>query len=126
VGVKVRFNRTIAKTSWARRLRQNAPEAEARLWYYLRNRHLGVDFRRHHPAGRYVLDFYCPALRLAIEVDGGQYASTRVAKRDQMRTRWLAERGVTSCGFGTLMFSKASKGLLRRSSTESGRCACLA
>ena len=62
-----------------------------RLWQKLRNRQLGVDFRRQHPVGNFVLDFYAPGLRLVIELDGGQH--TTPDARDEMRTRWLADRG---------------------------------
>ena len=90
-----RFNRTTAKTAQARRLRGDATAVEMRLWQRLRNKQLGVDFRRQHPAGPYVLDFYCPALGLAIELDGGQHAQPDTLQRDEKRTRWLAERNVT-------------------------------
>jgi very-short-patch-repair endonuclease len=66
-----------------------------RLWQKLRNKQLGVDFRRQHPAGPYFLDFYCSALRLAIELDGGQHGQPNAKQHDERRTRWLAERDVT-------------------------------
>jgi len=52
----------------------------------------GLRFRRQHPAGCYVLDFYCPSAGLCIEIDGASHDST--ARRDKERDRWLAERGV--------------------------------
>ena len=70
-----------------------------KLWQKLRNRQLGVDFRRQHPAGNFVLDFYAPTLRLAVELDGGQHAQRQPAVRDEVRTRWRAERGVTVLRF---------------------------
>jgi very-short-patch-repair endonuclease len=70
-----------------------------RLWQKLRNRQLGADFRRQHPAGSFVLDFYCPSLRLAIELDGGQHAHADHEARDRRRDRWLNERGVTILRF---------------------------
>jgi very-short-patch-repair endonuclease len=70
------------------------------LWQKLRNRQLGADFRRQHPAGSFVLDFYCcPALRLAIELDGGQHADAHHAAKDKQRDGWLNERGVTMLRF---------------------------
>ena len=79
VGVGVegarRFNRTAIKTARARRLRRDWTDVERRLWQKLRNAQIdGASFRRQHPAGRYILDFYCSALQLAIELDGGQHA----------------------------------------------------
>jgi very-short-patch-repair endonuclease len=95
VGVKANFNRTKLKTARARRLRRDSTDVEMRLWQKVRNKQLGADFRRQHPTGPYVLDFYCPALRLAIELDGGQHANANVSQRDTIRTVWLADRDVT-------------------------------
>jgi very-short-patch-repair endonuclease len=90
-----RFDRTTFKTARARRLRRSSTDVEMKLWQKLRNRQLGVDFRRQHPAGAYVLDFYCPALCLAIELDGGQHAQPKALQHDRARARWLAERDVS-------------------------------
>jgi len=93
VGIKgSRFDLTRLKTARARQLRRNSTDVEMKLWQKLRNRQLGVDFRRQHPAGPFVLDFYAPALRLAIECDGGQHAQAEA--KDRQRDAWLAERGV--------------------------------
>ncbi len=74
--------------------------AEAKLWRSLRGVQLhGKSFRRQHPAGPYVLDFYCPALQLAIELDGGQHGFAREAAKDARRTAWLQDRGVTVLRF---------------------------
>jgi very-short-patch-repair endonuclease len=93
-----RFNRTAIKTARARQLRRDATNVERRLWHKLRNAQIdGTSFRRQHPAGRYILDFYCPALQLAIELDGGQHA--QAARQDRRRDEWLAQRGVTVLRF---------------------------
>ncbi|HKS64859.1 MAG TPA: endonuclease domain-containing protein [Xanthobacteraceae bacterium] len=99
MGVGSRFNRTINKTAFARRLRCDSTDVEKRLWQKLRNRQLGADFRRQHPAGPFVLDFYCPSLRLAIELDGGQHAEAGHQTRDRQRQHWLGERAVTVLRF---------------------------
>ena len=89
-----RFSRTRAITARARNLRGNMTDAEARLWHALRRDQLnGLHFRRQHPVGPFTLDFYCPSLRLAVEVDGGQHAE-QVKQADDRRTRWLGEKGV--------------------------------
>ncbi|WP_071590732.1 endonuclease domain-containing protein [Synechococcus sp. PCC 7336] len=55
----------------AKQLRKKLTPAEACLWQALRNRQLrGLRFRRQHPIDRFIADFYCPACKLAIEVDG--------------------------------------------------------
>ena len=98
VGIKrSRFDLTRLKTARARELRRNSTNVEMKLWQKLRNRQLGVDFRRQHPAGSFVLDFYCSSLRLAIEVDGGQHSQW--SKRDAMRDAWFGHRGVTVLRF---------------------------
>jgi very-short-patch-repair endonuclease len=66
-------------------------EAEKRLWRELRELELPHRFRRQHPIGRYIVDFACPAAKLAIELDGGQHAVS--AEEDKMRTREIARRG---------------------------------
>lgn len=55
----------------ARLLRQQLTPAEAKLWEALRGHQLkGLKFRCQHPIGRFIVDFYCPSLKLVIEVDG--------------------------------------------------------
>ena len=75
----------------ARRLRSTPTDAEIRLWSRLRRKQLrGFRFRRQHPVGPYVVDFFCPEAKLIVEVDGGQHADSA---RDAVRTRWLEARG---------------------------------
>src|SRR5271170_4420144 len=76
VGVRVlsQYNRTLAKTARARKLRRDSTMVERRLWSKLRDGRLdGLSFRRQHPAGHFILDFYCFQLRLSIELDGSQH-----------------------------------------------------
>jgi very-short-patch-repair endonuclease len=74
----------------ARRLRKDMTDAERKLWFALRGRQLGrAKFRRQHPLGPYVIDFYCEAAQLAVEVDGSQH----VPERDAARTAWLEAHG---------------------------------
>ncbi|MEO6131285.1 MAG: endonuclease domain-containing protein [Saprospiraceae bacterium] len=54
----------------ARYLRNHPTEAEEILWHQLRNHRLKQKFRRQHPMSKYVVDFYCHALKFIIEVDG--------------------------------------------------------
>ncbi|MDW8199779.1 MAG: endonuclease domain-containing protein [Cyanobacteriota bacterium SKYGB_h_bin112] len=72
---KKTFNRirgsTPAIEAAARQLRKQSTPAEERLWQALRSRKLhGLRFRRQHPVGRFILDFFCPDYKLAIELDG--------------------------------------------------------
>ena len=89
-----RFSRTPAMTTRARKLRRNLTNGERKLWNALRRcQLLGSNFRRQHPIGPYVLDFYCPAIRLAVERDGGQHTYESNRLRDDRRSRWLVENG---------------------------------
>ncbi len=84
--------------SRARILRRALTPPEARLWVHLRRRALGgLKFRRQHPAGVYVLDFYCAEARLAIEVDGDCHAGR--GEHDARRTRWLETQGMAVVRF---------------------------
>jgi len=58
------------------------------------SRFRGLKFRRQHPVGPYILDFYCAAARLAVEVDGMSHATDEQAAHDRRRTAWLAGQGV--------------------------------
>ncbi|MDO8519506.1 MAG: DUF559 domain-containing protein [Deltaproteobacteria bacterium] len=76
-----------------RQLRHNQTEAEYRLWYQLRNRRLnGFKFFRQFGFGSYILDFYCPECRLAIELDGSQHVEQET--HDECRTTFLKKRGI--------------------------------
>ena len=78
-----------------RRLRRDATDAERKLWSLLRNRQLGsLKFFRQYGIGPYILDFYCPQQRLAIEVDGGQHADKRGQEHDAKRDTYLREKNI--------------------------------
>ncbi len=80
----------------ARRLRRNLSPPEARLWSRLRARAPEAPiFRRQHPIGPYVIDFYCAKARLAVEVDGIGHDMGDRPQRDLRRDAWLAAQGVT-------------------------------
>jgi very-short-patch-repair endonuclease len=79
----------------SRVLRSDTTFAEGVLWQALRAEGLpGLRFRRQHAIGRVILDFYCPAVRLAIEVDGGIHDDPAQAERDQARTEALNALGI--------------------------------
>jgi very-short-patch-repair endonuclease len=79
----------------SRKLRETATDAEQVLWQALRREQLaGLRFRRQHGIGRFVLDFYCPARMIAIELDGGVHDEPDQAARDEARTQALAAQGI--------------------------------
>jgi very-short-patch-repair endonuclease len=71
----------------ARAMRRQPTMAEDRLWQALRGGELGVRFRRQHPVGHFILDFWCPVARLVVEVDGDVHDTQ--AERDAARTEVL-------------------------------------
>ncbi|HNR02564.1 MAG TPA: endonuclease domain-containing protein [Anaerolineaceae bacterium] len=78
-----------------RHLRQNPTPAEELLWQHLRTKQLdGLKFRRQHPESGFILDFYCPKLRLAIELDGAIHKDKESREYDLERTRVLAENRI--------------------------------
>ena len=79
----------------ARSLRKNSTDPEARLWSELRNRQLvGFKFRRQHPIGKRIVDFYCEEAKLSIELDGsGRFCDLR-REDDLDREIELYEKGV--------------------------------
>ena len=80
----------------ARRLRRAMTPPETALWNVLRHRPNGLKFRRQHPSGCYVLDFYCSDARLAIEVDGRIHECGDRPTRDTQRDNWFADHGIAT------------------------------
>lgn len=78
----------------ARSLRREMSLPEALLWRELRSRPGGHKFRRQHPVGPVVVDFYCPAAKLVIEVDGEAHGMGDNPRRDSERDLMLGERGL--------------------------------
>jgi very-short-patch-repair endonuclease len=78
-----------------RELRKNETKAEHLLWQLLRDRQLlGVKFRRQHPLGGYILDFYCHEARLAVELDGSGHLESNQSRYDQERAFNLEAQGI--------------------------------
>lgn len=77
-----------------RNLRKRMTPAEGILWSHIRNRYLGYKFKRQFGIGKYIIDFYSPELKLAIEIDGGDhYEKNRIIK-DKERTKYLNDIGI--------------------------------
>ncbi len=100
--------------SRARYLRRNATDCERILWRHLRNRNFaGYKFRRQHPIDPYVLDFYCPALKLAIELDGSGHSYVLRKKSDQTREDFLAGKGIAVVRFWNHQIRQELDGVLQ-------------
>ncbi|RLJ80237.1 endonuclease domain-containing protein [Pedobacter alluvionis] len=81
-------------------LRNNLTPAEATMWMYLQNSKLdGKKFRRQHSVGNYILDFYCPSEKLAIEVDGSSHDDYSAEIYDKERTDFLNSKGISVIRF---------------------------
>jgi very-short-patch-repair endonuclease len=78
----------------ARVLRKQMSTPEVALWLILRERPAGLKFRRQHPSGPYVADFYCHTARLVIEVDGDAHSYGNRPQRDVARDQWFTLRGL--------------------------------
>ncbi len=88
------FNRTDVKEK-RRTLRKNMPPAEVILWSTLRGKSLkGCKFRRQYSIGPYIVDFYCPQLKLAIEIDGESHFVEGKAAYDRNRQAAIESAGV--------------------------------
>jgi len=87
-----RWRTSQAMLARARQLRREQTPAEALLWEHLRNRRLkGLKFRRQHPVGRFVADFYCAQHRLIVELDGAVHQMQ--GEYDALRTEELERDG---------------------------------
>ena len=85
---------------FAKQLRQQQTDAEQLLWQVLRGRNLeGFKFRRQHPVGGYILDFYCHDANLAIELDGGGHNIENQKLYDEERTKVLSGVGISIIRF---------------------------
>jgi very-short-patch-repair endonuclease len=85
---------TSVRRAAAKRLRANTTPHERKLWRALKEIPVqGTHFRRQAPVGPYVVDFFCPAKRLVVEVDGGHHGDDDTARLDRERQLWLEKEG---------------------------------
>lgn len=81
----------------AKALRRGLTQPEQALWALLRRNQLGLHIRRHHALGPYILDFYCAAAKLCVEVDGPTHGNR--ANHDARRDAWLVDQGIRTLRF---------------------------
>jgi very-short-patch-repair endonuclease len=82
---------------YARRLRKKATPSEQLLWKHLRRKQLPFKFRRQQPMAPYIVDFFCPAARLVIELDGESHIGRE--DYDYRREQFLKRQGLTVLRF---------------------------
>jgi very-short-patch-repair endonuclease len=79
----------------ARQLRRDATDADQLLWKLLRNRQVeGQKFRRQHEFGPFLLDLYCPAQWVLVEIDGSQHLIIEGLATDENRSTYLQNAGI--------------------------------
>ena len=100
---------------YRKNLRNNATDAEVVLWKHLQNKQLeGRKFRRQHSVENYILDFYCPSERLAIELDGAHHFTEEGLKYDQERTAFLNNLNIRVIRFENIeVFENIEKVLVK-------------
>jgi very-short-patch-repair endonuclease len=77
-----------------KKLRQTMNKSEIILWSKIKNDRLGYRFRRQHGIGNYIVDFYCPKLKLVIEIDGVTHLDESVYDNDVVRQKYLESLGL--------------------------------
>ena len=97
-------------TKCAQELRRNMTKEERRLWYEYLNRY-PYRFRRQLAVGNFVLDFYCAAAKLAIELDGSQHFQPQGLARDAERTAFLEANGIYVLRFSNTDVMRNLKGV---------------
>jgi len=97
----------------ARRLRLNQTQEEMELWRALRaGRFAGFKFRRQHPLGSYHLDFFCPAAKLSVELDGFEHGLPKQLRHDEERREFLAAQDIEEMRFWNHQWRKNRDGVL--------------
>ncbi len=95
-------------------LRNNLTPQEIALWVYLKDSNLGFKFRRQYSVGSYILDFYCPSNKLAIEIDGSQHFENNAELYDQKRTGFLESKNIQVLRFTNAEINANIQGVLMR------------
>jgi len=97
----------------ARTLRRKMTLPEVLVWQQLRKKPDSLQFRRQHPAGPYVLDFFCARANLAIEIDGDAHSRRGGPERDAVRDKWLHDHGIRVMRFPAIEVLENLDGVLR-------------
>lgn len=105
-----------------RELRRNQTDAERAFWSKVRNKQFfGMKFFRQYSFGPYILDFYCPEKKLAVELDGGQHNLLEGREYDAERTAYLNGHGIVVVRFWNHEVLQEINGVLSRLAMETGK-----
>lgn len=114
-GSPSRLHNSKEMKTYRRKLRTYGTKAEAIMWLMLKNRQMcGCRFRRQYSAGCYILDFYSPELRLAIELDGEPHFADGAEEADNARSQWLeSEMGIKVIRFENELVINAASAVVQ-------------
>ena len=97
----------------SKELRRNLTPEEAVLWTQLKSHKLNNSkWRKQHPIGSYILDFYCPGAKLCVELDGSSHYTYQGAKEDAVRTAFLNTKGIKVIRFENRLIWDNLQGVL--------------
>jgi very-short-patch-repair endonuclease len=98
----------------ARKLRNKSTKSEIILWQYLKNKKMMCyDFHRQKPIDKFIVDFFCNKLKLAIELDGYTHTFEEIVKKDTLKQERLKELGITVLRFCDEDVMKNTEGVLQ-------------
>ena len=104
---------------FVQQLRENMTDAEKRLWWRIRLQQVrGLIFYRQKPIGNYIVDFYCPKAKLAIEIDGSHHLVGETFEYDRIRDDYLDSLGLRVVRFTNTEILKNIKGVLEEIEEE--------
>lgn len=95
------------------KVKRYATESENRLWSYLKNGALRVEFVRQYEIGKYLVDFYCEELKLIIEIDGGEHYSQKGLEHDKKRDEFMEGLGIKTIRFTNIEVREDIEGVVR-------------
>ena len=102
-----------------RQLRNNPAPAEIKLWQAIKGKQVGgYKFRRQYSVGPYVLDFYCPVLKLALEIDGSSHDGDDAQEYDEQRQRYIEALGIRFLRFTNADVHQNLEGVVTRIAAE--------
>ena len=103
----------------SRSLRTNMTDAEQKLWFHLRRKQiLDVQFNRQRPIGKYIVDFFAPAIKLVVEADGSQHLDAEGVLADAKRAAFLEAQGIMILRFDNLQILTQTESVLDMIHTE--------
>lgn len=104
---------------FSQRLRETMTDAEKHLWWKVKMRQMkGLIFYRQKPIGEYIVDFYCPKAKLAIEIDGSHHLVGETIEYDRIRDDYLNSLGLSVLRFTNTEVLKNIAGVVERIGEE--------